>query len=356
MKAGITVNELAGRIQNVMTARKDLIVPSAALRFNHDENADTLRAEIAAHGEFEMTNLFTQQVNSHIGLPTVYSKRLDTEDKHLLAYSVNRLLGRYGDRRTIRTLQNGSKLARAFLSDRYRRLDNEQVLEQIIPALGAIPGLQITECELTENRMYIKAVTPRIAGEVKVGDHVQAGLVISNSEVGAGALNISPLVYRLVCLNGLIVPDAKFRAFHLGKRAAEGESVYELLTDETRAADDKALLLKARDVAAGIFNQDFFDGLLTKMRASTEEQLKTKRPDLAVQVLADQIGLNETEQVSVLTHLLSGGDFSRWGFTNAVTAMAQEVPSYDRSVQLEALGSKVMTLPNKEWRALEAAA
>lgn len=355
MKAGISPQELAQRVSNVVSSRRDLIVAPKHLSFVHDEAADRISFQIESEGEYEPTNLFTRQLTQAIKLPATYAERLEREDKHLLAYSANRLLQRDEKRRMVRTLQNGSNVARAYLSDRYRPLDNEQVLQEVLPMLANIPGLEIVDCELTEHRMYIKAITPRIQGDVKVGQTVQAGVVLSNSEVGAGALNISPLTYNLACLNGMIIPDLRFRAFHIGRKAAEDDNVFELLSDETKLANDRATLMKARDVALGIFNEEYFESLLGRMRASTEEKLESKRPDKAVEVLAEKIGLNETEQVSVLQHLLMGGDLTRWGFANAVTAMAQEVPSYDRSVQLEQLGAKVMELPKTDWCDMERA-
>ena len=49
----------------------------------------------------------------------------------------------------------------------------------------------------------------RTKGEPGTGDIVQAGVVISNSETGLGAVCIQPLIYRLVCSNGMVVNDAK---------------------------------------------------------------------------------------------------------------------------------------------------
>ena len=50
---------------------------------------------------------------------------------------------------------------------------------------------------------YIKVVNPRLTAEVVPGDIVQAGIIISNSETGLGAVCIQPLIYRLVCSNGV---------------------------------------------------------------------------------------------------------------------------------------------------------
>ena len=57
--------------------------------------------------------------------------------------------------------------------------------------------------------MYIKVVNKRLEAEVVPGDIVQSGVIISNSEVGLGSVNIQPLVYRLVCSNGMVVNDAQ---------------------------------------------------------------------------------------------------------------------------------------------------
>lgn len=51
-------------------------------------------------------------------------------------------------------------------------------------------GIRIVSTELTDSRMYIKAINERLELEVKRGDVVQAGIAISNSEVGLGALKV----------------------------------------------------------------------------------------------------------------------------------------------------------------------
>lgn len=66
---------------------------------------------------------------------------------------------------------------------------------------------RIASCEVTEGNLYLKVINKAIRAEVKPGDVVQAGFVVSNSEVGLGSLRVEPLVYRLVCSNGLIVND-----------------------------------------------------------------------------------------------------------------------------------------------------
>lgn len=368
MKAGLNIQELAVRVSESINERRDLIVRPERLHFGCDTSGQVdviIEEDQAEQSRTKETRLnptthFLRQVGGAYDIPRKYFERMRTDAPDLLTENLNHWTAKREEANLVRTFVRPSDshdgVARAYLSNRYKRIDNEQVLQEMLPALGNIDGLQIMECELTENRMYIKAITPKIEGEIKRGDAVQAGLVISNSEIGGGALNVSPLVYRLVCLNGLIVPENRFRAFHVGRRHEDEKDVYELFSDETRQADDKAILLKARDVANGIFTQDYFNKLLAPMQLAAEQQVETKRPDLAVEVLAKRAGLNEGEQIDVLTHLLQGGDMTRWGFVNAVTRAAQDVKSYDRSVELEALGGQMLSYDNKAWQEMAEAA
>ena len=87
----------------------------------------------------------------------------------------------------IRTLDGE---VRAVLSDRYRRLDNFDLAENVLPILQRLEGTSLESVDLTETKMYLKAITPRVTFEVAPGDIVQAGVVITNSEVGCGTLTV----------------------------------------------------------------------------------------------------------------------------------------------------------------------
>jgi hypothetical protein len=52
---------------------------------------------------------------------------------------------------------------RAFLSDRYRRLDNYDLAEAVLPILVEMgEGIRIVSTELTDSRMYIKVINERL--------------------------------------------------------------------------------------------------------------------------------------------------------------------------------------------------
>ena len=64
--------------------------------------------------------------------------------------------------------------------------------------------------------------------------------------------------------------------------------------------------------------------------------------------------LNEEEKNGVMQHLLRGNDLSQWGLANAVTRTAEDIDSYDRATELEAVGWDVVELSRSQWKLLSA--
>jgi hypothetical protein len=93
--------------------------------------------------------------------------------------------------------------------------------------------------------MYLKVVTPSVRYEIAPGDVVQAGVVISNSEVGQGTLSVQPLVFRLVCRNGLIASDRALRKTHVGRALESADESVLVFKDDTLRADDTAFFLRS---------------------------------------------------------------------------------------------------------------
>ena len=112
----------------------------------------------------------------------------------------------------------------------------------------------MVSCEVTENKLHIKIVNHRLEMAVVPGDFVQAGVVISNSEVGLGAVSVQPLVYRLVCTNGMVVNDFGERRAHVGRAAKALEDSFSIYSDETMEAEDKAFML-SRDTTMALLKR-----------------------------------------------------------------------------------------------------
>ena len=254
-------------------------------------------------------------------------------------------------KRMVRTLDGN---ARAFLSERYRRIDNAEIAEAVLPILAEMPDVRIESCEITESKMYLKAVNPRLTAEVVPGDIVQSGILITNSEVGMGSMSIQPLVYRLVCTNGMVVNDARTRKYHVG-RGNEVAEDYTLYSSETLAADDRALLLKVRDTVRAVVDQTRFERVIEMMREAKEAKITSTDIPQMVELAAADYGLNKAEGSGVLDHLIRGGDLSLYGLSNAITRAAQDVESYDRSTEMESIGYTVLGMSRSDWQRLNAA-
>jgi len=285
-----------------------------------------------------------QQFAQRLGVPKPYYDRMREQAPDLLATNLNHWLEHEPATRLLRTMDNQ---VRAFLSDRYRPLDNFDLAEAMLPKLMGLEA-NVQSTGITEDRFYLKAVTERVQGEVKQGDVVQAGIVISNSEVGHGSLKIEELDFRLVCLNGMI-REAAVRRAHLGRNSGVDliDGAREFYRDETRRLEDAAFWNKVKDSADAVFDQSRFNRRLDQYREAS--QLALPAPVKAVDFVAERVGLLEREKESVLAHLIQGGDLSAWGVANAVTRASQDVDDYGRATELEAAGGTIVELRPEEW-------
>lgn len=334
MKQGRTIQDLAVELQRQLATKKDYVADTRSVEMLSNAQG-TLSIE--GIGTFDPTEFCHEQLGSRLGIPRQYYDKMKAMSSHLLATNVNYWLKNNPERRLIRTIDGN---ARAFLSDRYRPLDNYDLCETVLPTIQKL-GCKIESCELTERRLYLKAVNNRLQADIEVGDAVQAGIVISNSEVGCGSVRIEPMIYRLSCKNGMISADHSLRKYHVGKMEDGGEGSYEFFRNETRQADDKAFWMKVRDIVEGSLTEVLFNQIVDKMRKAKGIAI-VNDPIKAVEVLSKQHGLNEEEKSGVLKFLVQGGDLSLYGMLNAVTRQSQEVLDYDRATELERIGGDIL--------------
>jgi len=351
MRSGRSLVSLAHELERQLQSKKDLVVPSSLLRHDTDDTGQTrlVIEENGASMPYGVMPLARRQLADKLKIPYAYFERMRAEQPVLLDRNVNTWLQSDDDRRMIRTLDGH---VRAVLSDRYRRLDNYDLAESVLPILQQLPDVRFESVELTDTRMYLKCITPRLKVEMAPGDIVQAGVVISNSEVGQGTL--SPLLFRLVCRNGLIASDHSLRKTHVGRAMGGDESIL-VFKDDTLRADDKAFFLKVRDVVQAAVSETSFMQAAQKMQKTLQIPL-VGNPVKTVEVLAQRYALNDTERAGVLRHLIADGELSGYGLVNAVTHFSQEVEDYDRATEFEALGGKLIELSAKDWKELAQAA
>jgi hypothetical protein len=350
MKAGRSLSDLAAELERQAASKKDYIADSRRLELKPVGDGKVMLDGV--NGGMGLRPIAHAQLAGSLQIPKAYYDRMLADAPDLLCRNVNEWFQKQPAKRLVRTLDNE---IRAVLSDSYRPLDNLDLAEAVLPSLLGV-NARVESCEVTENRLYLKAVTDRITGTIKVGDVVQAGVSVSNSEVGQGSLRVEALDYRLVCLNGMI-RDQAIRKAHLGRSARGADAIEdarEFFRTETRIADDKAFFLKVRDAVGAMFDQIRFDARIAEYRSAAEQKIEAD-PVKAVELTAKRFSFTDGERSSILQHLIRGGDLSKWGLANAVTRAAQDAESYDRSTEMESIGGDLVELKASDWKVLASA-
>lgn len=340
MKQGFkTIQELYQKLEEQRENRKDMIADTRSLIVN---SADGISSLSVSTGDdvmsYVVSDVAHRQIADRLGIPFKYYDRMRLEYPTLLDQNINGWLMKNPEKRMLRTLDG--KL-RAFLSDRYRRLDNLELVDHVLPVIAQMKGCSIESCDITETHLYMKVINRTMKTELTPGDVVQAGFVISNSEIGLGALKVEPLVYRLVCRNGMISKDLAHKKYHAGKQVEDTDNAYELYSDETLAADDKAYFLKVQDIVSAAVDEAKFNLTVDKMRSSMNIPTGDN-PVKTVEVLGDKYILNKTERATILRHFIMSNDYTAFGLVNAVTRSSQDIDDYNRATELERLGGAIL--------------
>ena len=349
MKQGKTLSELALEVQTQHSLKKDFVAPTTQMRVDVIDRKAVLTVE--DFGQYPIKDHALTQIAERVGIPTKYLRKMQDEAPQLLSTNINTWFDATPERRMVRTLAGNQ---RAFLSDRYARTDAIDVLQVALPEFSRA-GVTVRSCELTENRLYVKAVFDGLTREVKssrVGDMVKAGLMVSTSEIGMGATQVTPWAEFTLCTNGMVREGGK-RWAHLGKRIGGEDAAY--LTDETVAQSDKLDLMVIRDTIRAALDPKRFEEWIASLQETTQRRI-TGSVEKGIQLLATKLTLVEGEKNSVLRHLIEGGDLSQYGLLNAVTRTAEDATDYDRATELEAAGQRVLELSPSEWRVVAEAA
>jgi len=363
MKTGKSLTELAQEIERRSAAKRDFIAPTPKLSMDVVETQAMLSMGVDVPS-LVINDLAHGQIAEYVGIPRAYYQRMQQHEPKLLAANVNRWLHddeRKDDNRMVRTLDGN---VRALLSNKYRPLENEDLAQAVLPVL-LDEGFLILSSEITERRLYIKAVDARIERDVPSGkkmgdgshhffDTISPGITISNSEVGYGALSIERSIYTKACTN-LALIGSVMRKYHTGARAELSDEVYAMLTDETKKATDVALWGQVRDLVHAALLPETFDKTVAKLTDASEQKIEGDVVEV-IELSGKKLGLIESERQGVLRQLIEGGDLTRYGLHSAITRHSADVLSYDRATELERVGGQIIEMGQNEWSRLLKAA
>lgn len=347
MKLGkSSIAELVSKIKEEKALSRDFIVPTQELHITAEANPVLVMKNKGAIETFDINENAHRQMAAHLGIPYKYYDRMRTDYPELLAENVNGWFGKEPEQRMLRTMGG---TARAFLSNKYRRIDNLELMQAVYPVICDMDGVSVVSCEVTDSHLYLQIVSNKVQTEVAKGDIVQAGFIISNSEVGKGAVSVQPLVYRLVCTNGMIAKENSHKRYHTG-RQIEMDDNYELFQDNTKILDDMAYFAKVQDIVRMAVDETRFNQHVIAMQKAIGVPINPMMITPVVEELGKTFSLSRNEQEMVVQNFLLGDThegnhvvhFNQFGIANAVTKTANTVDSYERAVELEKIGGSVL--------------
>lgn len=293
---------------------------------------------------------------SNPAVPIKFAKEMLDRNPLRLVALLNGLLHDHPEKRMVRMLDGQ---VRAFLSDKFRLLDNYDIAFTALDAVRQNGG-EVIEASMSDSHMRIKFVNRNVFDAVNVmraggpdhawlgntgytkGDDLPGGpgtvhpiVTISNSETGHGGYNVQIGLLQAICVNTAIMEKAVTQV-HLGSRLEVG-----IYTQETIMQDNKAIFLKAKDAVAAAFKKDVFQRMVNKAKEAQSQTIAN--PTAAVGLVAENTGLSEDSKNSLLAHFLKDYDQTRYGLAQAIARHAQDVKDEEKSNELEEIAGKVMT-------------
>ncbi len=372
--------DLADELQEQQDRKVDLVVPAAKL-WSHGGNV-----LIAGHGEPKLTDTGVTPTNLELVSSRVFDNGLVAklsetgrpvgqkfitglratgrtdivDDVYNGLLHGNQGLGVPGDPRSffVRTFSGRSPVgaddpgtlgyARAVLSDKYRPIDNLDVLLTVIKGLQAagFSSHAVRQADLTDDKMYIRVSVPEITalapgllhgytspyGGARGADNpvVEAGLVITNSETGGAAFTITPELVVQICRNGMTIKKDMIRKTHLGSKMEEGVRVSQRTLDANR----ELVASQTRDAIETFLDADYMNRVLRQIESGSDERIDDV--EKAIETVVSRPAFSKADAKGLLAAFMDGGDRTRGGLVNAVTAYSQSVDDADRAYEMDA--------------------
>lgn len=290
---------------------------------------------------YKPTNVFHSQVSDSLNIPKSYYDRMKTEAVGLLDSNVNHWLKQNKDSKLIRTFENligdNNNVARAFLSNSYKVIDNYEILFTALDAIKATGiNVEVVEACLSETRMYLKVICPDVEVQARqllerysrasqVGYGVLSGLELSNSEVGKGSTSLSPRGHIRACSNGLILLQDSVKKVHLGAKMDE------LNFDQNKqiVATNVRLIKEQIKHAVKLFlSESYLNKVVNFYTEKGNKEIEAPISNV-IEVVAKNYNIGQERKNSILNYFIKGADTRRIGLVNAITEELQTLEDAD---------------------------
>ncbi|ACU41593.1 hypothetical protein ALICE_63 [Mycobacterium phage Alice] len=324
-------------------------------------------------GLYRPTSIVDQHIASLFEIPVRYIRKLRDQDVELLDINVNRHAERATGSNLVRLIWGQTPgdevttgIVRAVLSDRYAIIDHLDTVMSILAGLDelGISGDSLIRLDLSERKLYMEIDAPQIAvhGRELVQNYrspftgqtgaelplINAGIKITNSEIGHGAFEVKPFARFQVCMNGATIDaigqdKVGLRKVHVGKQLDSG--VINWSQDTMRAANE-LVRSQVKDAVGQYLSVDFLQAAVDEWRALAG--VEVKRPADTIKVVADELSWTEAEMDNILNKFTTGGQTHAFGVGQAVTAAVQDITDPDRAHELGEQHLKAATIAARE--------
>ena len=335
MKKGNEVKDVLKMLKEDATRKDDYIVPLKSFEVLSTERYPNLliseRIDSSSGIELKMTDHSIGQLCHKLEIGTSYIRKC-LPFPELVEKNLNHWIENTKDRNLMVRLNR--QTVRAILSDRYKRIDNELVAVKTLDMLSKM-GAKVEYGSYNGDQLNITATLPKLKGEVQKDDLVTGGVTITNCEIGTSSLRVQPFVYRLVCTNGMVVPEylGTFLAKHVGKKL------------ETPNEDEQAIKVVDRmlEQMKALTDPKVFENIVGDMRHAQAQHVQSHE----IVKLARTNSLSDWERAEIFARLdkVYGDVFTtdRYALGNAITNLANsDDVTDDRARFLQELGGTVM--------------
>ena len=305
-------NQVKKQIEEDDKGKYDMIVDPRAIRWLIPDDDFLIEADGA--GPFSLSPWAENQLCARLGIPVKYFRNCPGKLKKMQVEYLIKHGYEKGKRWRIRLKGN---TVRGLVSGSYQPFDNNNVAA-VWENIGQCNGFKYQPL-LDDTSFFLRAIVPNGKDKDDKLGGLLTGFYIRNSEVGRSGISAGPIVYRLICSNGLVVSQER-----------------NALMYKRHIWLDKNAIAKMLNNAVG--------GAIEISRKTTQAMAEARKtpvsPDALVRKL-DELELEEHLKQQALDSFAAEGDHNIFGMVNALAAAARELPPHER-YELERSAGKIL--------------
>ena len=310
-------------------------------------------ATIGLSRDLNITSFAHTQLAEKANIPLDYYRRMHNQHPVLWKQSVNEWMNhdRHDDTFLVRSIGNDM---RALLTSRTKILDSYDLFFHVFKVADAV-GAQVWKMSLSPTKFYMELIHPSWAININDDDgrphniqhmadphggmHVP-GLLVGNSDVGRGALTVTPRIVRWVCNNGTMAGD-DFRRIHLGSDLPVG-----IISAETKRLESELIWSEVEDVVRNVFDLDKFRALMHNYASGRD--IKVMDVEASIDQVVRDTSMTEEYRNNLMKAFIEGGDISAFGLMQAATQSAQLLADLDQQYSIERYAHSVLVSESKQ--------